>query len=119
MRRFAKDYRVFYVEEAQRGDVGERPRMEVERPGNRLTRVVPACAQDAARLAARERPDVRTVTIGSRTVPYWDAGAAYRPYSRGNFPADVDVREGTLAIDVSAGSETFSDSAFVTSDATA
>ena len=41
MTRFAKDYRVFYVEEAQRGDVGERPRMEVERLGNRLTRVVP------------------------------------------------------------------------------
>lgn len=33
MTRFAKDYRVFYVEEAQRGDVGERLRMEVERLG--------------------------------------------------------------------------------------
>jgi UDP-galactopyranose mutase len=41
MTRFARDYRVFYVEEAQRGDVGERPRMDVERLGNRLTRVVP------------------------------------------------------------------------------
>ena len=61
------------------------------------TRVVPACAQDAARLAARERPDARMVTIGSRTVPYWDAGAAYRPYSRGHFPADIDVRGASVA----------------------
>lgn len=56
------------------------------RPG-RGTRTVPACAQDAARVAARERPELRTVRIGARTVPYWEAGAAYLPYSRGYFPA--------------------------------
>ena len=51
------------------------------------TRTVPACAQDAARVAAREQPELRTVRIGSRTVPYWEAGSAYLPYSRGYFPA--------------------------------
>ncbi len=50
------------------------------------TRTVPACAQDAARVAAREQPELRTVRIGSRTVPYWEAGAAYLPYGRGYFP---------------------------------
>jgi hypothetical protein len=53
-------------------------------PG-RGTRLVPACAQDAARVAARERPAVRTVKIGQRTVPYWEAGAAYHPYAQGYF----------------------------------
>jgi hypothetical protein len=55
------------------------------RPG-RGTRTVPACAQDAARVAARERPDLRMVRIGQRTVPYWEAGASYLPYSQGYFP---------------------------------
>ncbi len=55
------------------------------------TRTVPACAQDAARVAAHQRPEVRTVTIGARTVPYWEAGAAFLPYSRGYFVAAVPV----------------------------
>jgi hypothetical protein len=54
-------------------------------PRGRGTRVVPACAQDAARVAAHEDPEVRTVTIGSRSVPYWEAGAAYLPYGAGYF----------------------------------
>ena len=49
------------------------------------TRLVPACAQDAARVAAHEEPEVRTVTIRSRRVPYWEAGAAYAPYGEGYF----------------------------------
>jgi hypothetical protein len=53
-------------------------------PG-RGTRIVPACAQDAARVAAHERPEVRTVRIGQRTVPYWEAGAAFQPYGEGYF----------------------------------
>lgn len=53
------------------------------------TRRVPACRLCAARVAAHEKPEVRTVRIGSRTVPYWEAGAAFQPYSRGYFPADV------------------------------
>jgi hypothetical protein len=57
----------------------------------RGTRTVPACAQDAARVAAREEPELRTVRIGARTVPYWEAGAAYLPYSRGYFPAATAI----------------------------
>jgi hypothetical protein len=52
------------------------------------TRLVPACAQDAARLAAHQQPQVRTVTIGARTVPYWAAGSSYLPYSRGYFDVE-------------------------------
>jgi hypothetical protein len=57
----------------------------------RGTRTVPACAQDAARVAAHEEPELRTVRIGARTVPYWEAGAAYLPYSRGYFPAATAI----------------------------
>lgn len=53
-------------------------------PG-RGTRSVPACAQDAARVANLEAPEVRKVKIGSRTIPYWEAGAAYLPYAEGYF----------------------------------
>lgn len=53
------------------------------------TRTVPACARCTAQLAAREKPEVRTVTVGGRKVPYWEAGSTYHPYSRGYFPADV------------------------------
>ena len=53
-------------------------------PG-RGTRTVPACAQDAARVHNREQPEVRKVRIGSRTVPYWEAGEAGLPYLRGNY----------------------------------
>jgi hypothetical protein len=54
-------------------------------PPGRGTRLVPACAQDAARVAARQKPDVRFVTIGSRKVPYYEAGALYAPYGQGYF----------------------------------
>ena len=54
-------------------------------PPGHGTRIVPACAQDAARLANHEDPDVRKVRIGSRNVPYWAAGNAYLPYSEGYF----------------------------------
>jgi hypothetical protein len=54
-------------------------------PPGRGTRSVPACAQDAARVANHELPEVRKVTLGSRTVPYWEAGAAYLPYAEGYF----------------------------------
>lgn len=52
------------------------------RPG-RGTRTLPACAGDAARLAAGQQPDLRTVRVGARDVPYWEAGPAYLPYLRG------------------------------------
>lgn len=47
--------------------------------------MVPACAQDAARVESGEAPEVRTVRIGTRTVPYWEAGSAYLPYGEGYF----------------------------------
>lgn len=53
-------------------------------PG-RGTRTVPACAQDAARVRLGEKPEVRTVTVGARRVPYWEAGAGYLPYTQGYF----------------------------------
>jgi len=51
----------------------------------RGTRNVPACAQDAARVANHEAPEVRKVKIGLLTVPYWEAGVAFRPYGGGYF----------------------------------
>lgn len=54
-------------------------------PRGRGTRLVPACARDAARVEAGEAPEVRTIRIGSRKVPYWEAGAAYLPYGEGYF----------------------------------
>jgi hypothetical protein len=53
------------------------------------TRRVPACAQDAARVANREKPQVRTVEEGGVQVPYWEAGAAYEPYRSGYFVAEL------------------------------
>lgn len=50
------------------------------------TRTVPACSRCVAQLEARERPEVRTVQLGGRRVPYWEAGAALHPYSKGYFP---------------------------------
>ena len=48
---------------------------------------MPACAQDAARIARGERPDLRRVKVGSQMVPYWEAGAAYLPYGKSYFTA--------------------------------
>ena len=52
------------------------------------TRRVPACSRCASQVAAHEKPEVLTVQIGPRTVPYWEAGARLDPYSRGYFPAE-------------------------------
>jgi hypothetical protein len=52
------------------------------------TRLVPACAQDAARVAAHEKPDVRYVEFGRRRVPYWEAGDALAPHGKGYFVGD-------------------------------
>ncbi len=52
-------------------------------PRGRGSKKVPACAQDAARIAAGERPDVRTVRVGGRDLAYWEAGAAFAPYAKG------------------------------------
>ncbi len=53
------------------------------------TRTVPACVRCAEQLKAREKLEVRTVKMGSRKVPYWEAGTAVLPYSRGYFPGDA------------------------------
>lgn len=49
------------------------------------THTVPACAADAARVAAHERPEVRRVKVGGQMLPYWEAGVAYLPYGEGHF----------------------------------
>lgn len=54
-------------------------------PRGRGTRRLPACPQCAARVEARERPEVRMVQLGRRRVPYWEAGAATLPYVHGYF----------------------------------
>ncbi len=53
----------------------------------RGTKRLPACTMCASRVAQREKPEIRTVRIGTRNVAYWEAGAAYLPYSQGYFPA--------------------------------
>lgn len=65
-------------------------------PG-RGTRKVPACAQDAARLAQGERPDPTMVRINGQEVPYWAAGGLHQPYENGYAPrtareANLDIR---------------------------
>jgi hypothetical protein len=50
---------------------------------------VPACAADATRIAAGEKPDSREVWTGSRKVPYWDASPPpFLWYSTGYFGGD-------------------------------
>src|SRR3954453_10710820 len=48
-------------------------------------RHVPACALDAERGRAGAEPDVRQVMVGTKRVPYWEGGRAYRPYAAGYF----------------------------------
>lgn len=55
------------------------------RDRGRGTRLVPACARDAARVEDHERPEVRRVCFGSGGVPYWDVAAAARPSYRGGY----------------------------------
>jgi hypothetical protein len=54
-------------------------------PPGGTVRDVPACALDAERVKAGAEPDVRKVMVGSRRVPYWEGGRAYRPYAMGYF----------------------------------
>jgi hypothetical protein len=58
-------------------------------PPGRGTRKVPACAQDAARVKAGEKPEIREVEIDGRRVPYFEAGAAFGPYGEGYFVGSV------------------------------
>jgi hypothetical protein len=54
-------------------------------PSGGAERQVPACALDAERVRAGADPDVRQVMVGTRRVPYWEGGRAYRPYAAGYF----------------------------------
>jgi hypothetical protein len=56
-------------------------------PPRRGTRTLPACRRCASRVAARERPEIRMVRIGSLSVPYWQAGSVSLPFSYGYFAA--------------------------------
>ena len=54
-------------------------------PGGGAARTVPVCAADAARLAAGQDPDIRTVPTEHGPQPYWNAGPAYGPWAGGYF----------------------------------
>ena len=54
-------------------------------PSGGTTRDVPACALDAERVEAGAEPDTRQVMLGSKRVPYWEAGPAYGPWASGYF----------------------------------
>jgi hypothetical protein len=54
-------------------------------PAGGAERQVPACALDAERVRAGAEPDVRQVMVGTKRVPYWQGGSAYRPYAAGYF----------------------------------
>ena len=48
-------------------------------------RPVPACADDADRLARGEPPQVRLIAVGDRAAPYWDVPGAYGPLLEGYY----------------------------------
>lgn len=48
-------------------------------------RSVPACAADAARVAAGADPYIRTVERDDRRVPYWEGGPAYAGWADGYY----------------------------------
>src|SRR5258708_91176 len=59
-------------------DVGWAPPGGVSRP-------VPACAADAARVLRGEDPHTRMMNVNGYQRPYWDAGPAYGPYAGGYY----------------------------------
>lgn len=62
-------------------------------PSGRI-RPVPVCATCADRLSRGDTPDARRVTVGKRTVAYWDAGSLYAPWAAGYY---ADYQECKLA----------------------
>ncbi|BFV57146.1 hypothetical protein KCMC57_up22500 [Kitasatospora sp. CMC57] len=54
-------------------------------PAGGVRRTVPVCAADAAKLAAGEEPEARTVQTEHGREPYWNAGPAYSPWAGGYF----------------------------------
>jgi hypothetical protein len=55
--------------------------------GGHGPRTVPACAHDADLVTRRQAPEIRTVTRGAATLPYWAAGSAFLAYTQGYFAA--------------------------------
>ena len=51
-------------------------------PGGHGTRMVPACAQDLARVEAGEQPKIRKVWVHGEEKEYWHAGQPNLPYGR-------------------------------------
>lgn len=58
-------------------------------PGGHGTRMVPACVQDAARVEAGEKPEIRKVWVAGQETAYWHAGEPILPYGKGWFTAGM------------------------------
>jgi hypothetical protein len=54
-------------------------------PFDGVPRLVPVCAADAQRIADGVDPEARQVTVGGRSVPYWNAGPMFMPWAGGFF----------------------------------
>ncbi len=54
-------------------------------PPGGVTRDVPACRLDAERVEAGAEPASRQVLVGTRRMPYWEAGPAFAPMALGYF----------------------------------
>lgn len=59
--------------------------------------MVPACAEDAARVTQGGQPMTRMVDTGQGAQPYWNAGPAYAPWAGGYFGGAGAVVGGLLA----------------------
>ncbi len=81
VRRLPTEDVVVFGERLQRGD--HRPL----RP-----RRVAACAEDAARIATRENPEVSTGYDGSTEVPSGESGSTHDPYRSGYDAAELASR---------------------------
>lgn len=57
----------------------------------RGTQRLPACTMCASRIKQHEKPEIRTVQIGTRKVAYWEAGDVFMPYSKAYFPAEASA----------------------------
>jgi hypothetical protein len=65
-------------------------------PDGGVPRDVPACRLDAERVVAGAEPDTRQVLLGTRRVPYYEAGPAFAPFTAGYFGADTTLFAGTV-----------------------
>jgi hypothetical protein len=66
-------------------------------PGGHGTRMVPTCAQDAARVEAGEKPKIRKIYVHGAETAYWEAGEPVLPYGKGWFTAGmIEVQNNQL-----------------------